>query len=79
MVISVCVCFVCVCKREASLPASVICAHASFCKVCVCVLQRCLLSQGLLLIDYFFSPPRYRWIKQTCDPYFITLFILLFN
>lgn len=76
---SVCVCVLCVCVRERPL-----CLHLSSVRMqasakCVCVLQRCLLSQGLLLIDYFFSPPRYRWIKQTCDPYFITLFILLFN
>lgn len=64
MVISVC--WIC---------ASVICMHAS---VCVCVVAVSPES-GIIADRLFLQPPRYHWIKQTCDLHFISLFILLLN
>ncbi len=79
---SVCVCVcVCVCVGYVSPRASVICVHACICVcVCVCVcVAEVSPESGIIADRLFLQPPRYHWIKQTCDPHFITLFILLLN
>lgn len=74
MVISVCVC---VCVGYVPPCASVICVYACLC-VSVCV-SEVSPESGIIADRLFLQPPRYHWIKQTCDPHFITLFILLLN
>lgn len=54
--------------------------HASV----MCVCERECVSEvspesGIIADRLFLQPPRYHWIKQTCDPHFITLFSLLLN
>lgn len=72
MVISVCV-------LEVSPCASVIWVHAGVC-VSVCArVAEVSPESGIIADRLFLQPPRYHWIKQTCDPHFITLFILLLN
>ncbi len=72
---------VCVCERVryVSPCASVIFAHAYVCvSLCVCVAEVSPES-GIIADRLFLQPPRYHWIKQTCDLHFITPFILLLN
>lgn len=46
--------------------------------MCVCVVAVSPES-GIIADRLFLQPPRYHWIKQTCDLHFISLFILLLN
>lgn len=76
MVISVCV-WVSVLDMCLHVHLSSVCMHASV-RACVCVAEVSPES-GIIADRLFLQPPRYHWIKQTCDLHFITLFILLLN
>ena len=73
----VCVCMyacVCVCARVCVFVYACACAH-----VCVCAAAALSPESGLIADRLSLQPARYHWITQTCDPHFITPFIVLFT
>lgn len=70
---------VCVCWKCLHMHLSSVCMQGSvYVWACVCAAEVSPES-GIIADRLFLQPPRYHWIKQTCDPHFITPFILLLN